>query len=52
MLSVDGKTSSLALARLRKAAEQAVDEVQARVASLNQSGGLSAVNKAYRSYRL
>jgi hypothetical protein len=37
---------------LHRAAEVQVAAVQARVASMNQSGGLSALNKAYRQYRL
>jgi hypothetical protein len=36
---------------LRWVAEEAVDEVQARVAAMNQAGGLSAFNKAYKRYR-
>jgi hypothetical protein len=37
---------------LRRIAEQAVVEVQARVAALNQSGGLKQINKQYKSDRL
>lgn len=40
------------LDELRRAAEHAVDEVQARVAAVNQSGGLQHINRAYRQYRL
>jgi hypothetical protein len=39
------------LAELREAAETAVDEIQARVDSVRQNGGLKQVNAEYKRYR-
>jgi hypothetical protein len=39
------------LAELREAAETAVDEIQARVDSMRQNGGLKQVNAEYKRYR-
>ena len=37
---------------IRAAAEIEVDKILARVAATNQAGGLSALNKAYKAYRM
>jgi hypothetical protein len=37
--------------QLRRVAEQAVDEVQERVAAMRQNGGLKEVNRSYKAYR-
>jgi hypothetical protein len=37
---------------LRRAAAEAVAEVQARVAAMRQNGGLQDVNRQYRAYRM
>jgi hypothetical protein len=45
-------TSYQSPAELAGPAEQAVDEVQARVAGMNQSGGLKQINRQYKAYRV